>query len=153
MQQWAISFGKEIAAMSARYSGAKLLQKVRAHTPCIKHTHTHTPLQRPIHQLRQPDEKYMTSLRQPCRVSLVCPSPQLWRPIRTELLLSNICTWPRDQWHDTLNLNTHIYADPVCQSVLLICFKINIWSFYSFWKYGNQLSVCVHVHEHVDLHI
>nr|XP_019947682.1 PREDICTED: voltage-dependent calcium channel subunit alpha-2/delta-4-like [Paralichthys olivaceus] len=27
VQQWAVSFGKEIAAMSARYSGAKLLQK------------------------------------------------------------------------------------------------------------------------------
>lgn len=32
VQQWAVTFGKEIAAMSARYSGAKLLQKVRAHT-------------------------------------------------------------------------------------------------------------------------
>lgn len=40
VQQWAVTFGKEIAAMSARYSGAKLLQKVRAHTLCIKiHTH------------------------------------------------------------------------------------------------------------------
>lgn len=31
VQQWAVSFGKEIAALSARYSGAKLLQKVRDH--------------------------------------------------------------------------------------------------------------------------
>lgn len=29
VQQWAVSFGKEITALSARYSGAKLLQKVR----------------------------------------------------------------------------------------------------------------------------
>lgn len=29
VQQWAVSFGKEIAALSNRYSGAKLLQKVR----------------------------------------------------------------------------------------------------------------------------
>lgn len=40
VQQWAVTFGKEIAAMSARYSGAKLLQKVRAHTLCFKiHAH------------------------------------------------------------------------------------------------------------------
>lgn len=29
VQQWAVSFGKDLAALSARYSGAKLLQKVR----------------------------------------------------------------------------------------------------------------------------
>lgn len=39
VQQWAISFGKEIAALSARYSGAKLLQKVRDHAWMQMTTH------------------------------------------------------------------------------------------------------------------
>lgn len=54
VQQWAVSFGKEIAAMSARYSGAKLLQKVRDHTQIHRdtlaytdtHKHTRTLLER-----------------------------------------------------------------------------------------------------------
>ena len=37
VQQWAVSFGKEIAGLSARYSGAKLLQKVRDHTQMHMH--------------------------------------------------------------------------------------------------------------------
>lgn len=42
VQQWAVSFGKEIAALSARYSGAKLLQKVRAPVQIHADTHTYT---------------------------------------------------------------------------------------------------------------
>lgn len=40
MQQWAVSFGKEIAALSARYSGAKLLQKVSNHAQMHQPIHT-----------------------------------------------------------------------------------------------------------------
>lgn len=42
VQQWAVSFGKEIAALSARYSGAKLLQKVRDHTQIHRDTLAYT---------------------------------------------------------------------------------------------------------------
>ena len=64
VQQWAISFGKEIAAMSARYSGAKLLQKVSAHT------HRHTQSQRPMHRHKDRQMKSITS----CSVSITGPS-------------------------------------------------------------------------------
>lgn len=37
-----MSFGKEIAALSARYSGAKLLQKVSDHTQMHRHPFTNT---------------------------------------------------------------------------------------------------------------
>lgn len=46
VQQWAVSFGKEMAALSARYSGAKLLQKVRerdAHINKYRHLHKQMP--------------------------------------------------------------------------------------------------------------
>lgn len=43
VQEWAVSFGKEIAALSARYSGAKLLQKVWDCThPLINHNQYNT---------------------------------------------------------------------------------------------------------------
>lgn len=40
VQQWAVSFGKEIAALSARYSGTKLLQKVSNHAEIHQPIHT-----------------------------------------------------------------------------------------------------------------
>lgn len=111
VQQWAVTFGKEIAAMSARYSGAKLLQKVRAHTPCIK-----------IGDIK--------TARPPPNIQ----SEHNW-------LLYNICTWPRDQGHDTLKLNTLVYTHTVVRRVYLESF---LCCGACFWKFSTVCAcVCV----------